>query len=81
MSAAACQSGAACVCTALAARPIAPLLHAKYCMLGCAGAPIENLYPAVVEDVSKEEQCAAFVHEVVEQHGAIDHAVSCFGAW
>lgn len=50
-------------------------------MLGCAGAPIENLYPAVVEDVSKEEQCAAFVHEVVEQHGAIDHAVSCFGAW
>lgn len=47
----------------------------------CQGAPIENLYPAVVEDVSKEEQCAAFVHEVVEQHGAIDHAVSCFGAW
>jgi NAD(P)-dependent dehydrogenase (short-subunit alcohol dehydrogenase family) len=42
---------------------------------------VENLYPLVVADVSKEDQCAAFVEEVVRLHGPIDHAVSCFGAW
>ncbi|KAL4855773.1 3-oxoacyl-[acyl-carrier-protein] reductase FabG [Chlorella vulgaris] len=47
----------------------------------CQGAPVENLHPFVVEDVSHEDQCAAFVREVVQQHGDIDHAVSCFGAW
>lgn len=46
-----------------------------------AGAPMENLVPVIVEDVSKEGQCAAFVKEVVAAHGPIDHAVSCFGAW
>eukprot|EP00887_Chlorella_sp_A99_P007128 scaffold2.g7128.t1 len=47
----------------------------------CAGAPVENLHPVVVEDVSKEEQCSAIVKQVVAEHGEIDHAVSCFGAW
>ncbi|KAL4432189.1 hypothetical protein ABPG77_005951 [Micractinium sp. CCAP 211/92] len=47
----------------------------------CAGAPTENLVPIVVEDVSKEEQCRRFVETLVAQHGPIDHAVSCFGAW
>ncbi|PSC75546.1 peroxisomal trans-2-enoyl-reductase-like [Micractinium conductrix] len=47
----------------------------------CQGAPVENLFPVVVEDVSKEEQVAAFVRDVVAAHGPIDHAVSCFGAW
>jgi NAD(P)-dependent dehydrogenase (short-subunit alcohol dehydrogenase family) len=35
----------------------------------------------VVADVSKEDQCAAFVEQVVAEHGEIDHAISCFGAW
>ena len=35
----------------------------------------------MVADVSKEDKCAAFVQQVLKEHGEIDHAVSCFGAW
>ncbi|GAB4821734.1 hypothetical protein N2152v2_008780 [Parachlorella kessleri] len=47
----------------------------------CQGAAVDRLFPVVVADVSKEDQCAAFVAQVLKEHGEIDHAVSCFGAW
>jgi omega-amidase len=47
----------------------------------CQGAPLDNLFPYFVADMSKEEQCRKFVADVTSQHGEIDHAVSCFGAW
>lgn len=32
-------------------------------------------------DVSSEEEASKFVSSLVEQHGCIDHAVSCLGGW
>lgn len=46
-----------------------------------AGAPVKNLFPLVVADVSKEDQCSECIKQIIAEHGEIDHAVSCFGAW
>ena len=77
------QSLAGCL-TGCLTRPAARVLarsHTYTHILPPAGAPLDRLFPVVVEDISKEDQCSAFVAQVVGQHGPIDHAVSCFGAW
>lgn len=46
----------------------------------CAGVPAAALHP-MIADLSSEAGCAAFVNQVLERHGRIDHGVSCFGSF
>ena len=54
--------------------------NAPHTCPGRAGVPTASLHP-LIADLSSEDGCASFVNQVLERHGGIDHAVSCFGSF
>ncbi|KAI7835651.1 hypothetical protein COHA_010443 [Chlorella ohadii] len=62
---------------------VAPLRcaeHVEQLQRDCEGVPAASLHP-LIADLSSEAGCTAFVNQVLERHGQINHGVSCFGSF